>query len=130
MYHKIRCMTLRLKRIYSMAKENSLSETFPFVMEPRYVHGDEVLIPACRLERTLKRLCMKAGVKYLPPHQIRFSDATIMASQGADIYSVQRRLGHTGPTMAEHYIRQYEQCTLAPGPELSQIIPNKNTPKP
>ena len=121
-------MTPRLERIFHLAKESSWSETFPFVMDTQYVHDDEVLIPACRLERALKRLCKKAGVKYLPPHQIRFSDATIMASQGAGIDSVQRRLGHTGPTMAQHYIRQYNQCTLAAGPELSQSIPKENTP--
>ncbi len=65
---------------------------------------------------------------YLPPHQIRFSDATLMAMQEADVSDIQHRLGHTNGRMAEHYIRRYELSKPAAGPKLTQSNSNKKGP--
>ncbi len=66
---------------------------------------------------------------YLPPHQIRFSDATLMADQGCSIQEIQNRLGHTGPEMATHYVRRREMCKPAAGPKLTQSNSKEKSPK-
>ena len=123
-------LTERLEKIYNLAKELSWSDTYMFVRSQDYVRDEEILIPYCKLYRSLKKLCKRAGVMYLPPHQIRFSDATLMAMQDKDVSCIQHRLGHTGPTMAEHYIRRYELSKPAAGPNLTQRDSKEKRPKP
>ena len=55
-------------------------------------------------------------IAYLPPHQIRFSEATIMAIEEADAMSIQRRLGHTTSDMSNHYILRSKNKKPAAGP--------------
>lgn len=108
-------ITPRLERIYNLAKLASWSDEFPFVRDPSKIIGEEILITSQGLQRAFKRLCVKAGVKYLPPHQIRFSDATLMALEGRGS-EIQGRMGHTTSRMAEHYIRKAACMTPASGP--------------
>lgn len=122
-------MTERLVRIFEKAKEVSWSDEFLFVREPCYVKGNEVLISMSNVERKMKRLCKSAGVQYLPPHQVRHSEATIMAKQEKGAQAIQRRLGHTGPEMGQKYQRDFALSVVATGADLSQSIPIKNAPK-
>lgn len=111
-------MTENLVKIFKIAKELSWSDTYLFVRDPKKVIESEILITSQGLQRGLMSLCKKANVDYLPPHQVRFSDATLMAMQGRNSASIQGRLGHTTPGMAEKYIRKVEQSTIFSGPEL------------
>ena len=122
-------MTERLVRIFEKAKEVSWSDEFLFVREPCYVKGNEVLISMSNVEKKMKRLCKSAGVQYLPPHQVRHSEATIMAKQEKGAQAIQRRLGHTGPEMGQKYQRDFALSVVATGADLSQSIPIKNAPK-
>jgi len=114
-------LTKRLEKIYNNAKALSWSDEYLFVREPDKVIGNEILITYQGTLRALHRLCDAAGVDYLPPHQLRFSDATIMAEEGANIYDIQRRLGHTTPTMAQHYVRSVEISRPSTGPMLDPV---------
>ena len=51
------------------------------------------------LQRTSKR----AGIKYKSPHCFRRGYATQMVKNGADVFHVQRALGHKSLTMTQRY---------------------------
>lgn len=106
----------RLTTIYQRAKELSWSDKFPFVREPRYVDGEKILMTEQAVQRAFKKLCKMAEVKYLPPHQIRFANATKMAQDGRRVEEIQRYLGHVGPAMSMHYIRNYLKNIPISGP--------------
>ena len=106
----------RLETIYNKAKEISWSDEYMFVREPDKVIGDEILITSQGLQRALRRLCEETNIAYLPPHQVRFSEATIMAFENADAMAIQRRLGHTTPEMSNHYIMMSKNIKPAAGP--------------
>lgn len=57
----------------------------------------------------------KAGIKYLSPHQIRFSDATIMAYSGKSGNEIESRLGNK---MGTYYVREIEHQIPIAGPSL------------
>lgn len=123
-------LTERLVNIYKTAKEISWSDEYMFVREPDKVIEKEILITSQGLQRGLRRLCEAAHIAYLPPHQIRFSEATLMALQENDILAIQRRMGHTTPTMAAHYLRNAMRMKPAAGaiiadpkcPQISEQI--------
>lgn len=109
-------MTDRLKKIFDLSKATSWSNEYMFVREPDKVIDEEILITSQGLQRALRRLCERSKIAYLPPHQIRFSEATIMAIEESDAMAIQRRLGHTTPEMSNHYILMSKHLKPAAGP--------------
>lgn len=65
--------------------------------------------------RSLKKICNLAGVKYLSPHQIRFSDATLMAEQGESDKTISNRLENN---MGSYYVRTVEAAKPIAGPAI------------
>lgn len=120
-------MTNNLIKIYEVAKKLSWSDIYPFVRDPSKVIEQEILITSQGLQRGLISLCEKANVSYLPPHQIRNSDATIMAIQGMTSLAIKGRLGHTTTAMAEKYIRNVNKNTIHCGPTLYPPVPTEST---
>ena len=108
-------MTNRLKYIYDKAKELSWSETYLFVKDKEHVRTDSYLINGTGVCRALERMCKEAGIKYLSPHQIRFSDATIMAYSGKSGNEIESRLGNK---MGNYYVREIERQIPIAGPSL------------
>lgn len=108
--------------LYVISKEVSWSDEYLFVREPNKVVGEEILITSQGLQKGLKRLCEKAGIKYLPPHQIRFSDATLMAISGEGEFAIMGWMGHTTSRMASHYIRKAKNLVPVFGPNWSQSV--------
>lgn len=51
------------------------------------------------LRRGLRILCQAAGVPIVSIHQLRHAHASLLIASGADIRSVQARLGHTSPNV-------------------------------
>jgi len=49
----------------------------------------------CNIEKTLKRVCLRAGVEPFTPHQLRHFYATEMLKKGAKLEVVGRILGHS-----------------------------------
>jgi integrase len=47
------------------------------------------------LTHLMERLCRQAAVPYLPPHGLRHVHATLLAAEGLDVKTLQRRLGHS-----------------------------------
>jgi integrase len=47
-----------------------------------------------RISETMATLCERAGVPRRPAHYLRHAHATLLAAQGLDVKSLQRRLGH------------------------------------
>lgn len=108
-------MTPRLERIYHLAKERSWSEKYLFVMPKEYASTDNYLVCEQSVGRSLKKICNLAGVKYLSPHQIRFSDATLMAEQGESDKTISNRLGNN---MGSYYVRTVEAAKPIAGPAI------------
>lgn len=111
-------LTDRMRFIYHESKKISWSETYPFVRERQYVDGEQVLVTMQAVQRALKKLCTLSGIRYLPPHQLRFANATLMAQQGRRVEDIQRYLGHTTSTMSQHYIRNYQKSIPISGPAI------------
>ena len=122
-------LTSCLRRIYNLASKESWSDTYLFVRDKCSIQDEEILISEDSVGRALKQMCEKANVRYLPPHQIRFANATQMARNGAEAYQIQKFLGHTTPIMSTRYIRAYEKMTFfldPPGPKMKR---KKKNPK-
>lgn len=51
----------------------------------------------------------KLNLRYFSPHVLRHTNATIMINNGADLYAVQRLLGHDNPETTEIYARLSKQ---------------------
>lgn len=111
-------MTDRLKKIYEKAKQISWSDEFLFVRDKKNIINNEFLITEQSVQRALRRLCEASKVAYLPPHQIRFSEATLLALENADAMTIQRRMGHTTPQMSNHYILLSKNIKPSNGPKI------------
>jgi len=55
-------------------------------------------------QKALKRLCERAGVRYLGWHGLRHTYATQLVRRGVDIHAVSRLLGHSSILMTEKYL--------------------------
>lgn len=108
-----------MEYIFNKASEISWSDTYCFVRDPKEVKGDEILITSQGLQRALKRLCDKANIHYLPPHQVRFSEAALLAIEGADLQTIQFHMGHIGPDMSLYYMRGAQKELPTAGPKLA-----------
>ena len=58
-----------------------------------------------RFNENLKKVCMKAGVKYFSSHGIRFHNISAMYDAGISEKEIQRLSGHTTAMMTRHYNR-------------------------
>lgn len=54
----------------------------------------------------LKKICEHLGIKYRSSHQIRFTVATLLYSNGVPITQLSTLLGHADTAMTWHYIRK------------------------
>lgn len=101
-------ITPRLKRIYELGKEQSWSDTFIFCKERKYVTEEDIknnniCVTEDAVRRALNTMCKKVGVKYFPPHQIRFFGAMDMVNKSNDIYNTQHFLGHSDISTTQYY---------------------------
>ena len=73
-------------------------------------HGEYLFMPygkpmtTDRFNRTLKKLCLKAGVPYRSSHKIRFFNAST-AYNGKNLMELSEVLGHSKVSTTMHYLR-------------------------
>ncbi|MCR4756042.1 MAG: site-specific integrase [Lachnospiraceae bacterium] len=67
------------------------------------------------INRTLKRMCEDAGIRYLSTHKARFWAISALINNGVDRAKVQQSSGHTTAEMTEYYrvISEQEEKKLA-----------------
>lgn len=69
-------------------------------------HRDGVPLRRSWIEKMLKNLCKKAGVKYFGFHAIRHHVSALMAaSRKLSIVDIQRQLRHQSATTTDHYLK-------------------------
>lgn len=67
----------------------------------------------------LKAACEAVGIPYRSSHQIRFTMATLLASEGVPVTEISTMLGHSDTATTYHYIRQQQVR-----PETAQQMQN------
>lgn len=70
------------------------------------------------MQSRLRRLSLKTGIA-LSCHRLRFSCAKMMLLSGADIHTLQARLGHSSPQMSLHYASLFSTEALERGKRFS-----------
>ncbi|MDR3136715.1 MAG: site-specific integrase [Coriobacteriales bacterium] len=93
------------------------------------VHG--VLWPGKKFDRIMpqaatrhyKRLCERAGVRYIPLNGLRHTHATLSLSSGIDVALVSKSLGHARiSTTVNAYIRPLEEARKQAAGDFAQVI--------
>jgi integrase len=69
-----------------------------------------------------------AGLAGLPFHDLRHTGATMYARAGATVADVMRRVGHSTPTMALHYMHSDGQRDAAIAADLPVVLPSNVVP--
>jgi integrase len=67
--------------------------------------GDGALLEPHAARRRLPAACRAAGVPEVSPHALRHAHARMLADASEELLVIQRRLGHSRPSMAAHYAR-------------------------
>jgi integrase len=69
------------------------------------------------LRKPLQKACTLAGIENFRTHDLRHTFASIAVSSGADLYAVQRLLGHTDISMTQRYshLSAYDLQTATQG---------------
>ena len=76
-------------------------------------------ITGITFNRHLKRACDALNIKYLPSHQIRFTNATALAEAGVPINQLSHDLIHSQVSTTYRYIRSREMD------EQSRVLANQ-----
>ncbi|MFZ5996463.1 MAG: tyrosine-type recombinase/integrase [Nitrospirota bacterium] len=56
-----------------------------------------------KISMAFRRACQRAGIKNLRFHDLRHDFASTLANEGANLYQIQRMLGHSDPRMTQRY---------------------------
>lgn len=81
---------------------------------------DHVFTPASgqALMRMVQRVCKRAGVRSLTPHQLRHGFANrFLRESGRDVVALQALMGHSRPDTTQQYTDEVELDELAETPE-------------
>lgn len=70
------------------------------------------------IQTQLQMLGRRVGVK-LSPHRLRHGCARAMLLAGADVLTIQQRLGHSAPTVTLHYAQLFSADALERGAQFS-----------
>lgn len=92
-------LTEKAKKIVSKAHELNPDGEFLFMKYNRQLNTQT-------FNEYLQKYCKKAGVKYRPSHQIRFTMATTLYESGVALTELSGMLGHADTATTWHYIRQ------------------------
>jgi len=60
-------------------------------------------LEADRIEKIVKEYGRKAGLKRCYPHKLRHTSSVLYLRNGGDVFSLQKKLGHTSLQMTRHY---------------------------
>ena len=100
-------MTDRLFKTLSR-RHGQRNRRMPWVYWHTYtnrVTGEKTEGPYGRRKRLMRGLCKKAGVRYFNFHALRHSGASLLASLGSPLGSIQRILGHESRRTTEIYLQ-------------------------
>lgn len=81
------------------------------------------------LKDVFRRLKERSGISRLHPHLLRHTFATKYLSNGGDIYTLQRILGHSTLDMVKKYLHLSNQLTIAAYRSPMDFLQNKNSPR-
>lgn len=72
--------------------------------DPLWVSGDRAMT-ANAMQRIIKRLGERAGIRHIHPHLFRHTFAVQFLRGGGGVFELQRLLGHSSLEMVKHYVR-------------------------
>jgi integrase len=104
---------------------------------PMFPSGEGTMLTVSGFRRVFQRAARRAGLGHLTPNDLRHSAASFAIAHGANVYDVQRMLGHAKPSITldvygelfeEHHSRFIEQLDAAiraqrMSPGRGQLIP-------
>jgi site-specific recombinase XerD len=82
----------------------------PLFVSIRHGRVGDRRLSAQAIYDSLQRLARRADVAKFSPHDLRRSCASLMLEAGADVFAVQRQLGHESPVTTSRYDRRSERA--------------------
>ncbi len=129
-------MTPKLKAALKKHSLKEKKECFSLGVEPELVfnrYGSP--IEQNFIRRVFKRVLKKAGLRGIKLHGLRHSFASILLSQGADLFYVSKQLGHSGINITSdiygHFIPSEgnREVDLLDSPAPASTLSTPNAPK-
>ena len=99
----------RLVKILKKIRKLSWSDEYLFVSDKNRTKGDNILRTQAGVNYAWHVVCEKAGVKYITPHEIRFSNVTQQSKDGVSTRILSKQCGHSDESMTNHYILEYDK---------------------
>ena len=96
------------EKVLYMKKKQEIERKYKEKIKTR---KDGRQLNANSFNRWLKRYCEECGVPVRSSHKIRFCTASILYSNGLDLPTLQRLLGHSTAAMSMHYLRRVTPTT-------------------
>lgn len=81
------------------------------------------------LKDVFRKLKYRSGIARLHPHLLRHTFATKYLSNGGDIYTLQRILGHSSLDMVKRYLHLSNQLLINSYTSPNDVFRNKNSPR-
>jgi Phage integrase family. len=99
----------RLVTILKKIRKLSWSDEYLFVSDKKRVDGENILRTQSGVNFAWHSVCRNAGVKYITPHEIRFSNVTQQSKDGVSTRILSKQCGHSNESMTNHYILEYDK---------------------
>ena len=97
-------LTAEALRLLEKIREQNPNGEFILMKDGRQLNANS-------FNRWLKRYCEECDVPVRSSHKIRFCTASILYSNGMDLPTLQRLLGHSTAAMSMHYLRRVTPTT-------------------
>lgn len=100
-----------LERRAQKAKPSQKHLFLTFHCDGRLVRPDRMTTATVNV--IVRRICLRAGIPVISPHDCRRTFATLLFAAGADIFTVQSLMGHAKPETTKRYDKRPEASKRA-----------------